>query len=206
MEILLATAVSSVAERWQGLLTTEKPLECVTSLAGIKAAASKRNFEVILLHRSLIDLQACAALHNLFPLLRIFLLSDQPNEEEGLISLRSGIVGYGNTYISRERLAEALHVVATGGVWLGQKLIQHLIMESINAAAAPAATVTRGDLSVLTPMERKVAKLVARGMTNLAIANELAITERTVKAHLTAIYEKMHIGNRLSLALLVNRG
>jgi len=55
-------------------------------------------------------------------------------------------------------------------------------------------------------MEHRVAELVARGLTNLEIAAELGIVERTVKAHLTAIYGKMHVGNRLSLALLINQG
>ena len=58
----------------------------------------------------------------------------------------------------------------------------------------------------LTPAEHKIAELVARGQSNLEIAFNLKITERTVKAHLTSIYEKTKTGNRLGLALLINRG
>jgi DNA-binding CsgD family transcriptional regulator len=58
----------------------------------------------------------------------------------------------------------------------------------------------------LTKMERKVAEMVARGRTNFEIAADLKITERTVKAHLTSVYEKTKTGNRLALALLINRG
>jgi DNA-binding CsgD family transcriptional regulator len=48
--------------------------------------------------------------------------------------------------------------------------------------------------------------MVAWGRTNLEIAADLKITERTVKAHLTSVYDKTKSGNRLSLALLINRG
>jgi two-component system nitrate/nitrite response regulator NarL len=61
-------------------------------------------------------------------------------------------------------------------------------------------------LAGLTRMEHKVAELVARGRANLEIAADLDIAERTVKAHLTSVYEKTKTGSRLSLALLINRG
>ena len=117
-----------------------------------------------------------------------------------------GIVGYGNTYISAERLAEAVHVIASGGVWLGQKVIQQLILEVHNKSQEIDEEASKARLSVLTRTEGRVADLVARGGTNLEIAADLGISERTVKAHLTSIYEKLHVGNRLSLALLVNQG
>ncbi len=67
---------------------------------------------------------AFAELRKAVPSGRFFLLSDQPNEEEGLAFLKAGIAGYGNTYISPGRLAEAVRIIAGGGVWLGQQVIQ----------------------------------------------------------------------------------
>ena len=58
----------------------------------------------------------------------------------------------------------------------------------------------------LTRAECKVAEYVSRGRTNLEIAADLDVTERTVKAHLTSVYEKTYTGNRLSLTFLINRG
>ena len=66
-------------------------------------------------------------------------------------------------------------------------------------AAGPA-------MAKLTRAERHIAELIARGQSNLAIAADLYITERTVKAHLTSIYAKTKTGNRLNLALLINLG
>ena len=65
-------------------------------------------------------------------------------------------------------------------------------------------TMTR---AALTKRERQIVARVARGRTNREIAQELNIGEQTVKNHLSGIFEKMQVRNRLELALLaVQRG
>lgn len=212
MTILLGSANKSVITRWEGLLGGQYPLEQATLLRELKRLCAEKNFDLILLHRSLIDMEGFAELRKANPLCKFFLLSDQPNEDEGIAFLKLGIVGYGNTYISQARLTEAVRVINGGAVWLGQKVIQQLIQDSYartrEQAAPQAAQTAAGQklLAVLTPAEHKVAELVARGQSNLEIAYNLRITERTVKAHLTSVYEKTKTGSRLSLAMLINRG
>jgi two-component system NarL family response regulator len=58
-------------------------------------------------------------------------------------------------------------------------------------------------LLALTPREREIATLVGCGNSNKQIAHSLAITERTVKAHLSEIFRKLSISDRLTLALRV---
>lgn len=205
MPILLASASSSVLERWRSLLDEGDQLQLASTVGELENHAATGVFDLILLHRLIIDTAICAEIRRVAPSSRLFLLSDQPDHEEGLAFLKQGIVGYANTYISRERLAGALQVIESGGVWLGQKVIQQLILEA-HANSNGGGHDSEQRLAVLTPMERRVAELVAHGRTNLEIAAELGISDRTVKAHLTAIYGKMHIGNRLSLALLINQG
>jgi DNA-binding NarL/FixJ family response regulator len=206
MRILLASGNPSVAERWQTLLPPRHSADQVSTAERLQRLAAAGDFDLILLHRLLVDLQVFVDLRRTAPAARFFLLSDQPDEEEGLAFLKQGIVGYGNTYISRERLEAALQAIEADGVWLGQQVIRQLIIESYSRATRTDAANNGGRLDLLTRMERKVAELVARGQTNLEIAAGLDITERTVKAHLTAIYDKVGVGNRLSLALLVNQG
>lgn len=211
MTILLGSANKSVITRWEGLLGGHYPLEQATLLRELKSRCAEKKFDLILLHRALVDMDGFAELRRANPLCKFFLLSDQPNEEEGIAFLKLGIVGYGNTYISQARLTEAVRVISGGAVWLGQKVIQQLIQESysrVREQAAPGAgqTAAGQKLAALTPAEHKVAELVARGQSNLEIAYNLRITERTVKAHLTSIYEKSKTGSRLSLAMLINRG
>lgn len=205
MAILLGSAYPSVIKRWTELLSPY-PMEQAASLAEIRRRCMARTFDLVLLHRSLVDVQTFAELRRAAPSGRFFLLSDQPGEEEGLAFLKAGIAGYGNTYISPGRLAEAVRIIAGGGVWLGQQIIQRLILDTAARAKEQAAPDAAQRLAGLTKMERRVALLIAEGKTNLEIAADLRITERTVKAHLTSVYEKTKTGNRLSLALLINRG
>lgn len=205
MAILLSSSNPSVIKRWTDLLSPY-PMEQAATLAEVIRRCTAKTFDMVLLHRSLVDLSAFAELRKMAPSARFFLLSDQPNEEEGLLFLKAGIAGYGNTYISPGRLAEAIRIIAGGGVWLGQQVVQRLILETAARAQEQGATDAAQKLAGLTKMERRVAELVARGETNLEIAADLKITERTVKAHLTSVYEKTKTGNRLSLALLINRG
>jgi two-component system, NarL family, nitrate/nitrite response regulator NarL len=206
MTILLSSANKSVITRWESLLGGQYPLEQATLLRELKSRCTEKRFDLILLHRPLVDMDAFSELRRAAPLSKFFLLSDQPNEEEGLAFLKLGIVGYGNTYISQVRLVEAVRVISGGAVWLGQKVIQQLILESYSKAKEQVAPGSGQRLAGLTPAEHKVAKLVAQGQSNLEIAFNLKITERTVKAHLTSIYEKTKTGSRLGLALLINRG
>jgi two-component system, NarL family, nitrate/nitrite response regulator NarL len=205
MVILLCSANKSVIDRWENMLGKKYSLERIALLRELRTRCTEKNFDLILLHRSLVDMAAFAQLRLAAPLSKFFLLSDQPNEEEGIAFLKLGIVGYGNTYISQERLLEAIRVISGGAVWLGQKVIQKLIFESYSKAQEEGKTETQQSLAGLTPAEHKVAELVARGQSNLEIAYYLKISERTVKAHLTSIYEKTKTGSRLSLALLVNK-
>jgi two-component system, NarL family, nitrate/nitrite response regulator NarL len=206
MAILLSSANEGVIKRWKDLLSPS-PMEQALTLVEVRRRCAARSFDLILLHRSLVDIPSFEELRKAAPSGRFFLLSDQPNEQEGLTFLKAGIAGYGNTYISQGRLSEAVRIIAGGGVWLGQQVIQQLILE-MAARAKEQQTVPEAaqKLVGLTKMERKVAELVALGQTNLEIAANLDISERTVKSHLTSIYGKTKTGNRLSLALLINQG
>jgi DNA-binding NarL/FixJ family response regulator len=188
------------------MLNDQYPLAQATSVGELQSLCAAKSCDLVLLHRPLVDTATFTEIRKLAPTGKFFLLSDQPHEEEGLTFLKLGIAGYGNTYIAQGRLAEAVRVIMAGGVWLGQQVIQQLIVESYAKAQEKGAPPLEQRLADLTRMEHKVAELIARGRTNLEIAADLDIAERTVKAHLTSIYEKTKTGSRLSLALLINRG
>jgi len=74
------------------------------------------------------------------------------------------------------------------------------LFTALTARAAPMQTA----LAALSAREHQVAQAVARGGTNKEIARAMGITERTVKAHLSAIFEKLGVRDRLQLSLIVN--
>ena len=205
MAILLSSSNPSVTGRWKNLLSPS-PVEEAGTLAEVRRRCMANTYDLVLLHRSLVDIPMFVELRRAVPSIRFFLLSDRPNEEEGLAFLKSGIAGYGNTYISPARLSEAVRIISSGGVWLGQQLIHRLILDTSARASKRESPAGNNHLAGLTRMERKVTEQVAIGRTNLEIAADLGISERTVKAHLTSVYEKTKTGNRLSLALLINKG
>ena len=206
MAILLSSANETVMKRWAGLLQDKYDLVQADTLSRLRGLCKEKKFDLVLLHRTLIDASLFTQIRHANPANRIFLLSDKPNEDEGLAFLRLGIVGYANTYISRERLLEAVRVIGGGAVWLGQKVMQRLILDSYRTARNEASADSEKKLQSLTTREREIANLIAQGQSNLEIAANLDIAERTVKAHLSSIYEKTRTGSRLNLALLINRG
>ena len=208
MRILLSSANRAVIKRWTGHLSDTHRVEAVPSLAELQQRCLEGGFDIVLVHRALVDREGFSALLDRCRDVRFFLLSDRPDEAEGLAFLKRGIVGYANAYIGRERLLEAIRTISNGSVWVGQKVIQLLIAEARKQTKAegPGEAHRKECLARLTAREQQIAQKVAQGHSNLDIAADLDITERTVKAHLTSIYEKTGTGNRLSLALLLNQG
>ncbi len=132
-----------------------------------------------------------------FPFLKTLVLSDTPSFEEGTEVLSMGAKGYANTYIHKEHLLQALNMIESGNIWLYPEFIQHLITQI--EPKKPDNEL----LQLLTERENEIALLISQGATNKEIASELSITERTVKNHLSHIFEKLGVTDRLSLALLV---
>lgn len=148
---------------------------------------------------------------------KAILLSATPSFEEGLIALQQGYKGYGNLFSNKERLIAAINLVLAGDVWLGASIVEGLKqtlstdeartdnLSTIQPNSPDQSTIeqstNKSALDSLTTKELSVAKLVALGHSNKQIADSLHIAERTVKAHLTAVYEKLSIKNRTELIL-----
>ena len=132
---------------------------------------------------------------------RIIFTNTMPNDTEAYAALQAGCYGYCHAAAPRETLHQILDVVLNGGIWAGQALIQRLLM-AINRLPSQETDPTL--LAALSEREREVVRLAAHGAANKVIARDLGITERTVKAHLSSSFEKLHIKDRIQLALLVN--
>ncbi|PKO44136.1 MAG: helix-turn-helix transcriptional regulator [Betaproteobacteria bacterium HGW-Betaproteobacteria-22] len=135
---------------------------------------------------------------------KIVVLANVPNHAESLHALSLGAVGYAHAYVAPEVLKEIKTVISHGGLWLGQQLLQHLIETSTQLAGNKPERVD-SLLARLTRREREVAIEAAKGLSNKEIARILNITERTVKAHLAATFERLGAKDRLQLALMLNK-
>ena len=134
----------------------------------------------------------------------VVVLSYSPDDREALRSLDLGARGYVHTLAAPEVLRQVALVVTNQGVWVGQELLAKVLGGSFKALQQRAeghGDFNRADLERLTERERLVALAVVRGATNKEVARQLDITERTVKAHLSAIFKKMAVRGRLQLIL-----
>lgn len=117
-----------------------------------------------------------------------------------IAALRLGARGYFNHELPFERLHEAIQLILHGEVWVERHVISGLIDEISQPPQVSAEH--KAALAQLSPKEVEVAKRVSHGATNKMIARDMQITERTVKAHLTTIFHKLDLSDRLSLAIL----
>ena len=98
-----------------------------------------------------------------------------------------------------EHLSACIRAVMDGHYWLDGRPVQNLVqvLRDLAAQTAPLPRRTYG----LTARELEVVTLITEGCTNKDIAKSFGISEETVKRHLTNIFNKLGVGNRLELAL-----
>tara|TARA_R110002049_G_scaffold29135_2_gene99042 strand:+ start:383 stop:1033 length:651 start_codon:yes stop_codon:yes gene_type:complete len=130
----------------------------------------------------------------------IVVLSNVPEDEQGMAVLAAGAVGYSSALTLPEVLRQVAQVVERGGLWVGPQLMRRMMQGlAIRNNSAFDSVLDR-----LSQRERQVAEAASRGSTNKEIARAMSITERTVKAHLSSAFEKLGVRDRIQLALVVN--
>jgi len=135
----------------------------------------------------------------------LVLLCDEPDEALAMAALSAGAAGCCNSNAAPEVLKQVALVVGNGGLWVGQALLLRLVGSTSRVLGEKAERPPRDDwATLLSEREVQVARLVAGGASNKEVANRLSITERTVKAHLTAVFEKLALRDRLQLSLRIN--
>lgn len=132
------------------------------------------------------------------------ILADEPSEAITVQALEAGAAGCCNTYAAPEVLRQVDVVVANGGLWVGRSLLQHVLASTQRILEKKAESAPQDWQSLLSGREITVAQLVGQGASNKEVARQLDIAERTVKAHLTAIFEKLQVRDRLQLSLRIN--
>lgn len=134
----------------------------------------------------------------------VVVLSYSPNDREALRALDLGARGYVHTLAAPEVLRQVALVVTNHGIWVGQELLAKVLggsFKTLQKRYQDGSFQDSEHLALLTEREREVALAVARGATNKEVARQLEITERTVKAHLSAIFKKLAVRDRLQLIL-----
>lgn len=134
---------------------------------------------------------------------RIVCASSMPKNVAAIQALDAGCSAFVHAFADFKTLRQVQQVVVSGQIWVGRELMQQLLSGASRAGALRGEP-DREWATHLTSREQEIAILAANGASNKAIANNCSITERTVKAHLAAIFEKLNLTDRLQLALRVH--
>ena len=125
-----------------------------------------------------------------------------PKDEEAFALLARGARGYCHAAAAASQLRLVANTVGNGGFWLPTTLMRRF-MSSAGGLVSQQSARPRVSLDDLTPRETQVAQAVADGCSNREIAALLNISERTVKARLTSVFQKFDVRDRVQLALLM---
>ncbi|MBM7491830.1 DNA-binding NarL/FixJ family response regulator [Micromonospora luteifusca] len=117
-------------------------------------------------------------------------------------ALRVGAVGFLLKDTPPRDLAAAVRTVAAGNAMLAPTVTRRLI-DSFAERGPARRDAARERLAPLTVRELQIVREVARGHGNAEIARRLTMSESTVKAHVSRALAKLHVGNRVQLAILV---
>ena len=131
--------------------------------------------------------------------LKIVVASTSPDDNEARSAVSAGASGYAHAYSPVLAWGRILRNVEAGDLWLGRSLLTRLLRE-IDRRLPSGGEWDQA----LSAREKEVAWRAAVGDSNQAIADALGISERTVRAHMSSIFEKLGVNDRLLLALKVH--
>lgn len=137
---------------------------------------------------------------------RVVALTALEDSAQAKQALEVGAYGYLHYLAAVPVLQQVGQVVEVGGLWLGVDLMRQLVFSTAKILSPNPVNVAaqKNHLDLLSVREQDVAKAVAAGKSNKEVAKELDITERTVKAHLSAVFDKLQVRDRLHLVLVLS--
>ena len=147
-----------------------------------------------------------AELRQIAPRSPVLVLTGLHDNETHRRALRLGAMGLVMTTDEAEVLLKAIQRVHAGEIWISPQMLGQVLHDCLTTGPPPAALESESaKIAALTPREREVLALIADGLKNRQIADRLFISETTVRHHLTSIFGKLGVADRLALVLYAFR-
>jgi RNA polymerase sigma factor (sigma-70 family) len=189
----------------RGVLSNDAQIEVVGEAADGRDAVYRTrllNPDVVLMDVRMPDLDGISATRKLlagFPEVRVVILTTFEQDDYIFGALSAGASGFLLKRTAPEELLAAIHTIAAGDSLLSPSVTSRVI-ERMARQPAPDESVDRR-LEELTPREREVLELVARGLSNGEIAAALVIEESTVKTHVKRVLAKLGARDRVQAVI-----
>jgi two-component system nitrate/nitrite response regulator NarL len=148
---------------------------------------------------ALAGLNVTRRIHESHPKLNVVMILDSSSPTMVVEAFRAGAIGIFSRDQSSDLLCKCIHAVHQGQVWANSKEL-HYIIDALGPSQ-PAKSIGPRGSGVLTKREEGVVHLVAEGLTNRDISEQLNLSEQTVRNYLFRIFNKVGTSNRLELAL-----
>jgi two-component system, NarL family, nitrate/nitrite response regulator NarL len=220
MAILLVTQDHELEERCRRATSAQYSIVVIDSIAEVPGKIAAAAPEVVLIDAATLErpyVEKIASIVTTPGVGRVIVMTADFIEDEEVALLRCGVQGCCRRGIDPESLGHVLSVTESG-VWVTRSLLPRLVSELRRYAqqAATPAPVALADnetvapprvspekLATLTRRERDIVNLLTDGATNKQVAVELDISERTVKGHLSNVFMKLGVSDRLKLVLFL---
>ena len=139
------------------------------------------------------------------PATKVLILTAYSEDENIMNAAKGGARGYVLKGIDFPTLFQAIKTVHKGGLWIDKETPSADAFEEIaRGQLTEVREATHNDMiDMLTKREKEILRLVSEGLTNDEIGKKIFISEKTVKTHLTNIFDKLKVNNRFKAALLI---
>jgi DNA-binding NarL/FixJ family response regulator len=207
IRVLICDDQEVVREGWSTILSTAQGIQVVgTAQDGAEAVelVEKHKPDIVLMDLNMPHvngIEATRQIYEKFPTVRVLALTTYEAEEWVIDAIRAGAVGYLLKDTPRANLIRAIEGTYAGQTYLDPSVAGKIIAKVANPGGQ-TATALGTDLS---PREREVLRLLARGMSNGDIASSLFLTEGTVRNYVSAILIKLNVSDRTQAAVIALR-
>jgi DNA-binding NarL/FixJ family response regulator len=189
----------------RAVLSSDDAIEVVGEAGGGRAAiaeARARRPDVVLMDVRMPDLDGISATREVLavsPEVKLAILTTFEQDDYIFGALSAGASGFLLKRTKPEELIAAIHTLAAGDSLLSPSVTRRVIERMAGQPVADSSAAER--LDELTPREREVLELIARGLSNGEIAAGLVIEESTVKTHVKRILMKLHLRDRVQAVI-----
>jgi DNA-binding NarL/FixJ family response regulator len=199
---------ASIAHALKSLEDDVTVVEAADFEAASKIAESEKDFDLVLLDLIMPGMEPIEGLQRmiaLLPKVPVIVVSAIENRRDALQTIDLGATGYIPKTVSEEEFVNMLKVVLAGGLCLPRNFSERAVASTPRREVSHSRFASGELLAGLTNRQRQVLALLAEGKSNIEIAADLSVSDKTIRFYISAILKTLKVRNRTQAALIAAR-